>query len=86
MVPIGQHMANLRRQGAKNDLGKDPDRAVERAAQLTTIDEDWDLPVAAGLAAPPPRPADLVDADGQLPDIAPGVLLEGDDIGRWLHQ
>lgn len=44
MVPIGQHMANLRRKGAKNGLGKHPDRAAERAAQLTTIDQDWDCP------------------------------------------
>lgn len=44
MVPVRQHMANLRRKGAKNGLGKDPDRAAERAAQLTAIDEDWDCP------------------------------------------
>ncbi|WP_373979058.1 hypothetical protein [Streptomyces sp. TLI_146] len=31
-------------------------------------------------------PADLVDADGQLPDIAPIVLMDGDDIGKWLQQ
>ncbi|MDT0440868.1 helicase associated domain-containing protein, partial [Streptomyces doudnae] len=31
MVPIGQHLANLRRKGS---LGKDPDRAEKRAAQL----------------------------------------------------
>lgn len=30
--------------------------------------------------------ADLVDADGSLPDIAPGVLMDGDDLGRWLQQ
>jgi hypothetical protein len=30
--------------------------------------------------------ADLVDADGHLPDIAPGVLMDGDDIGKWLQQ
>ncbi|MFE7333038.1 helicase associated domain-containing protein [Streptomyces sp. NPDC057565] len=28
--------------------------------------------------------ADLVDAGGVLPDIKPGVLFDGDDIGRWL--
>lgn len=31
-VPIGQHMANLRRKGAKNGLGKDPERAAVHAA------------------------------------------------------
>ncbi|WCD91039.1 hypothetical protein KPP03845_107468 [Streptomyces xanthophaeus] len=32
--------------------------------------------------------ADLVDteAGGVLPDIAPGVLMEGDDLGRWLER
>ncbi|MFJ7264901.1 helicase associated domain-containing protein, partial [Streptomyces globosus] len=88
MVPIGQHMANLRRTGTKNGLGKDPDRAAKRAAQLTAIDPDWDCPwpldwqrhyrVLADLAADEP--------DGQLPDIAPGVQFDGDDIGRWLQQ
>lgn len=35
LVPIGQHMANLRRKGG---LGKAPERAAERANQLTAID------------------------------------------------
>lgn len=30
--------------------------------------------------------ADLVDADSHLPDIAPGVLFEGDDLGKWLKR
>ncbi|MEU3855293.1 Helicase associated domain protein [Streptomyces sp. NPDC029554] len=88
MVPIGQHMANLRRKGAKNGLGKDPERAAVRAAQLTEIDPDWNCPwplnwqrhyrVLADLAADEP--------DGLLPDIAPGVLFEGDDLGKWLQR
>jgi hypothetical protein len=44
MVPVGQHLANLRRTGVKNGLGKDPGRAAVRAAQLTEIDPDWDCP------------------------------------------
>ncbi|MFK0237756.1 DEAD/DEAH box helicase [Streptomyces vinaceus] len=86
MLPVGQHMANLRRKGAKNGLGKDPDRAAERAAQLTAIDEDWDCPWPLDWQRHHRVLADLVDADGQLPDIAPGVLWDGDDIGRWLQQ
>ncbi len=41
MVPVGQHMANLRRKGAKNGLGKDPERgdiareSAQRACQMT---------------------------------------------------
>ncbi|TVZ76915.1 helicase associated protein [Streptomyces sp. BK340] len=82
-VAIGQLMANLRRKGG---LGKDAERARERAAQLTAIDPDWDCPwpldwqrhhrVLTELATDEPG--------GRLPDIAPGVTFDGDDIGRWL--
>ncbi|MGW0299377.1 Helicase associated domain protein [Streptomyces anthocyanicus] len=81
MVPIGQHLANLRRKGG---LGKDPERAAERAAQLAAIDPDWNCPWPLDWQRHYRVLADLVDADGSLPDIAPGVLFEGDDIGRWL--
>ncbi|MCW7947395.1 helicase [Streptomyces hygroscopicus] len=86
MVPVGQHMANLRRKGAKNGLGKDPKRAAVRAAQLTEIDPDWDCPWPLDWQRHYRVLADLVDADGQLPDIAPSVLMDGDDIGKWLQQ
>ncbi|MET7297307.1 Helicase associated domain protein [Streptomyces griseoloalbus] len=86
LVPIGQHMANLRRKGAKNGLGKDPERAAARAAQLTEIDPDWDCPWPLDWQRHYRVLADLVDADGHLPDIAPGVLMDGDDIGRWLQR
>ncbi|MGJ7021253.1 hypothetical protein J2Z78_006813 [Streptomyces griseorubens] len=86
MVPVGQHMANLRRKGAKNGLGKDPERAAVRAAQLTEIDQDWDCPWPLNWQRHYRVLAELVDADGHLPDIAPGVTFDGDDIGRWLQQ
>ncbi|MFF3431486.1 Helicase associated domain protein [Streptomyces sp. NPDC002602] len=86
MVPIGQHMANLRRKGAKNGLGKDEDTATTRAAQLAAIDKDWNCPWPLDWQRHYRVLADLVDADGALPDIAPGVLLDGDDIGKWLQQ
>lgn len=35
LLPIGQLIANLRRKGG---LGKDPERAEERAAQLTAVE------------------------------------------------
>lgn len=85
-VPVGQHMANLRRKGQKNGLGKDPKRAEQRAAQLTAIDPDWDCPWPLDWQRHFRVLADLVDADGHLPDIAPGVLMDGDDIGRWLQR
>ncbi|WP_328884191.1 DEAD/DEAH box helicase [Streptomyces sp. NBC_00299] len=86
LVPVGQHMANLRRKGAKNGLGKDPERAAVRAAQLTEIDPDWDCPWPLDWQRHYRVLADLVDADGHLPDIAPGVLMDGDDIGKWLQR
>ncbi|MFJ6493557.1 Helicase associated domain protein [Streptomyces californicus] len=80
MVPIGQHMANLRRKGG---LGKDPERAEKRAQQLTEIDPDWDCPWPLNWQRHYRVLADLVDADGVLPYIAPGVYMDGDDIGAW---
>ncbi|MFE9975724.1 Helicase associated domain protein [Streptomyces hirsutus] len=84
-VPVGQHMANLRRKGG---LGKDPERAAMRAQQLTAIDPDWNCPWPLDWQRHHRVLADLADteADGVLPDIAPGVLMDGDDIGRWLER
>ncbi|MFF8323008.1 Helicase associated domain protein [Streptomyces bobili] len=83
MVPVGQHIANLRR---KSGLGKDPKRAAERAEQLAAIDPDWNCPWPLDWQRHYRVLADLVDADGSLPDIAPGVLMDGDEIGRWLQR
>ncbi|MFG2228201.1 Helicase associated domain protein [Streptomyces sp. NPDC048644] len=86
MMPIGQHLANLRRKGQKNGLGKAPERATERAAQLAAIDPDWNCPWPLNWQRHYHHLADLVDADGQLPYIAPGVTFDGDDIGTWLQR
>ncbi|MBQ0997452.1 DEAD/DEAH box helicase [Streptomyces sp. RK62] len=83
MVPVGQHMANLRRKGG---LGKGPERAAQRAKQLAAVDPDWNCPWPLDWQRHYRVLADLVDADGSLPDIAPGVLMDGDDIGKWLQQ
>jgi hypothetical protein len=82
---VGQYLANLRRKGG---LGKDPERAAARAAQLAAIDPDWNCPwpldwqrhhrVLADLAADEPH--------GHLPDIQPGVTFDGDDLGTWLRR
>ncbi len=80
MVPVGQHMANLRRKGGP---GKDPKRAAERAAQLAAIDPDGNCPWPMNWQRHYRVLADLVDADGHLPKIQPKVLFEGDDIGTW---
>ncbi len=83
VVPVGQHMANLRRKGG---LGKDPERAAERAKQLAAVDEDWNCPWPLDWQRHYRILADLIDADGSLPEIQPGVLFEGDDIGQWLER
>ncbi|WP_367540236.1 DEAD/DEAH box helicase [Streptomyces globisporus] len=83
MMPIGQHLANLRRKGG---LGKDPKRATERAEQLAAIDEDWNCPWPLNWQRHYRVLADLIDADGALPYIAPGVVMDGDDIGAWRGQ
>ncbi|MFI0507557.1 Helicase associated domain protein [Streptomyces albogriseolus] len=83
MVPVGQHMANLRRKGG---LGKHAERAAVRAQQLAAVDEDWNCPWPLDWQRHYRVLADLVDADGSLPEIQPGVLFEGDDIGRWLQR
>ncbi|OKJ25165.1 hypothetical protein AMK22_33160 [Streptomyces sp. CB01580] len=85
-VLVGQHMANLRRKGQKNGLGKDQERAAERAAQLAAIAPDWNCPWPLDWQRHYRVLADLVDADGALPDIQRGVLFEGDDIGKWLQR
>ncbi|MFE2718897.1 Helicase associated domain protein [Streptomyces mirabilis] len=83
LVPIGQHLANLRR---KDGLGKNPERAEARAAQLTAIDPDWNCPWPLDWQRHYRVLADLADteAGGILPDIQPGVTFEGDDLGKWL--
>jgi hypothetical protein len=83
MMPVGQHMANLRRKGG---LGKDAERAAVRAQQLAAVDEDWNCPWPLDWQRHYRVLADLVDADGVLPAIEPGVLFEGDDLGRWLKR
>ncbi|QEU83607.1 helicase [Streptomyces viridosporus T7A] len=64
MVPVGQHIASLRRKGG---LGKNPERAKQRAAQLTAIDPDWNCPWPLDWQRHYRVLADLVDADGVLP-------------------
>ncbi|MFI0941342.1 Helicase associated domain protein [Streptomyces sp. NPDC021020] len=83
MVPIGQHMANLRRKGTKNGLGKDPERAAARAAQLAEIDPDWNCPWPLDWQRHYRVLADIVEDEGGLPYLAPGVIWDGDDLGKW---
>ncbi|MEU7162424.1 DEAD/DEAH box helicase [Streptomyces chrestomyceticus] len=85
LLPVGQHMANLRRKGG---LGKDPERAAERAKQLTAIDPDWNCPWPLDWQRHYRVLADLAADDGPtiLTEIQPGVTFDGDDLGRWLKR
>lgn len=85
LVPIGQHIANLRRKGG---LGKDPERAAARAAQLAEIDPDWNCPWPLDWQRHYRVLADTVEDEGKdvLTLIEPGVMWDGDDLGRWLQR
>ncbi|MEV5816661.1 DEAD/DEAH box helicase [Streptomyces mutabilis] len=85
LVPVGQHLANLRREGG---LGKDQKRAAERAAQLAAIDRDWNCPWPLDWQRHYRHLAHLAEDEpgGVLPDIQPGVLMDGNDLGRWLER
>ncbi|MFJ5088638.1 helicase associated domain-containing protein [Streptomyces sp. NPDC088674] len=83
VVRVGDLVANLRRKGG---FGRDEERAAARAAQLRAVDADWDCPWPLDwqrccrqlvlLAADEP--------DGRAPRIAPGVRIDGDDLGAWV--
>ncbi|RSO20590.1 helicase [Streptomyces sp. WAC 06725] len=81
-VAVGQWLANLRKAGG---LGTNEERAMERRRLLESLDADWN----------PVWPVDwqrryvlvrrLVEDDGATPDeIRSGVVVDGEDIGRWL--
>ncbi|WP_420705739.1 helicase associated domain-containing protein [Streptomyces sp. NRRL F-5630] len=83
VVRVGDLMANLRRPGG---LGKNSERAAARAAQLRAVDEDWDCPWPLDWQRCY-RQLVLLAADepgGRAPQIAPGVRIDGDDLGAWV--
>ncbi|MFI9106553.1 helicase associated domain-containing protein [Streptomyces fildesensis] len=67
-------------------LGKDPDRAAQRAAQLVAVDADrrrpWPLDRQRHHAVL--RDLAVDEPEGRLPELQPGVMVEGDDLGRWI--
>lgn len=67
-------------------LEKDAERAAERAKQLAAIAPNWNCPWPLHRQRHYRVLADLVDTDGNLPDIAPCMTFDGDDIGRWLER
>lgn len=82
-VPIGQHLANLRRKGG---LGKDPARAADRAEQLAAIDPDWNCPWPLDWQRHYAVLRDLAETepDHSVAGIEPGVTFNGDDLGAFI--
>jgi hypothetical protein len=54
-----------------------------RAAQLAAIDPDWNCPWPLDWQRHYRVLADIVEDEGALPYLAPGVIWDGDDIGKW---
>ncbi|MEU2554695.1 helicase associated domain-containing protein [Streptomyces sp. NPDC013313] len=86
--PVGQWLANCRKQGG---LGKNTDVARRREQQLAAIDPDWN-PGAPGLGwtvdwqRTYAAIAGLVASGAGLEEIVPGVTTDGVDVGRWLQR
>ncbi|MFH0245847.1 helicase associated domain-containing protein [Streptomyces sp. HK10] len=68
-------------------LGKDPQRAAQRAARLAQIDPDWN-PAENGWTVDWQRQYAAVRAcihgGATLEEIRPGVTVGGEDVGLWL--
>ncbi|MFD5065699.1 Helicase associated domain protein, partial [Streptomyces sp. NPDC058394] len=83
-IAVGQWLTNIRRPGG---LGKDPDRARRRAAQLAAIDPDWN-PGERGWTVDWQRHyaylTQLLGDGARLTAVVPGVTRHGEDVGRWL--
>lgn len=82
-VAVGQWLANCRKAGG---LGANEERATERRRLLEALDADWN----------PAWPIDwqrryvlvrrLMEDDDATPgEIRPGVVVDGEDIGRWVQ-
>ncbi|AUH38854.1 DEAD/DEAH box helicase [Streptomyces sp. CMB-StM0423] len=84
--PVGQWLTNLRRPGG---LGKDPIKAAQRAADLAAIDPEWN-PRELGWTVDWQRNyvkvKTCLDDGASLEELAPGVRVGGEDVGRWLKR
>ncbi|WP_406729104.1 hypothetical protein [Streptomyces sp. GD-15H] len=86
--------ALLKAQGVPASEADDLVAAVEvgtvAGAQSEVVELDGMAPASQGVEFEDGRDVaardQVVDADGSLPDIAPGVLFEDDDLGRWLQR
>ncbi|MFI2764829.1 helicase associated domain-containing protein [Streptomyces echinatus] len=80
--PVGQWLANCRKEGG---LGKGA-RAARRAAQLAEIDPDWRPSWPVDWQRSYAAVERLVALGAEAADIVPGVTAGGTDVGRWLQR
>ncbi|WP_235968553.1 DEAD/DEAH box helicase [Streptomyces mesophilus] len=79
--PIGQDLSNLRK---PNGLGKKPERAQRRRAQLEAIDPHWNPEWPLVWQRHWAKVAWCLDGGAQLSHLSPGLMVGGDDVGAWL--
>ncbi|WP_461012103.1 helicase associated domain-containing protein, partial [Streptomyces capparidis] len=80
---IGVLLSNLRREGG---LGKDPERAARRAAQLAALDPDWRPAWPIDWQRHYAMLRQCLDGGATLAEVLPGVTVGGVDVGRWLER
>ncbi|WBB60988.1 Helicase associated domain protein [Streptomyces sp. WMMC500] len=84
--PVGQWLTNLRRPGG---LGKDPIKAAQRRADLVEVDPEWnprELGWTTGWQRNYVKVKTCLDGGASLEELAPGVRVGGEDVGRWLKR
>jgi superfamily II DNA or RNA helicase len=82
-IAVGMLVANLRRPGG---LGKNPERAATRAAQLADLDPDWDVPWSLDWQRGYVKTRACLEGGAGMGELQPGVMVDGEDIGRWLQR
>ncbi|GAB2628314.1 DEAD/DEAH box helicase [Streptomyces capparidis] len=80
---VGVLLSNLRREGG---LGKDPERAARRAAQLAALDPDWRPAWPIDWQRNYAMLRQCLDGGATLAEVLPGVTVGGIDVGRWLER
>lgn len=82
-IAVGMLIANLRRPGG---LGKNAERAATRAVQLAEIDPDWDCPWSLDWQRGYVKLRACLEGGATLDELQAGVMVDGEDIGRWLQR
>ncbi|GGO42904.1 helicase [Streptomyces daqingensis] len=82
-VAIGQALANFRKPGG---LGKNPERAAQRRAQLEAIDPDWNPTWPIPWQRHWAKVRQCLEDGATLEELQPGVRVGGEDIGTWLTE